>query len=264
MYSSDANGNVTRQWYNGSTFSPAIQKGAAASAPSAYASSFFANASTYVPGARPNPPTSEDTSTPTPLPSPLFSTPSALNAGIQAISPFAPPIQSTPIDDLQEGIFASMSSPSGSQPSTPGFFQDILNSISGTPSSNPFAASIRQAQAAPAATLQTTAVQTSSTTISVAPSSDKASWNYILQHGNSPWQAIYLDGQQAFRNRSTGQFVKSSRAPSLNGLGAAAPSAGWSFAKVPIFTTMGVGLDVVSIGAAIAIGIYALERFWRK
>lgn len=283
-YSSGSDGTMKRVWTNGrGDFQDAIQKGAAA-APTAYASSLPSFASMInnilIPASfQANPPTQADglwqnTITPQPSPSsgsqvpqPLFSLP-GISSGAQAVSQFAPPIQSTPIDSLQEDIFSAISSPS--QPSTPGFFQEILNSISGTPDSNPFKASLSTNYAAqPAPSLQATAVQTGSTPVAVQQTTDKSSWDYVAQHGNSKWQAIYLtDGtgrHKAFRNKITGEFSNNSSVPSLSGLGAApVTSPVWNWIKVPIFTTVGVGLDFISIGAAIAIGIYAFEKYWRK
>lgn len=49
--------------------------------------------------------------------------------------------------------------------------------------------------------------------VQVQPSSDRSSWDYILQHGNPNVEAVLLDGNKTFRNKRTGKFSSS-----LNGL----------------------------------------------
>lgn len=101
-------------------------------------------------------------------------------------------------------------------------------------------------------------------------SADPNSWSYILQHGNSKWQAVYLTDDSgrnhAFRNKLTGDFKKGETIRGLSGmrlnglsLAGIAGFLGAVTVSVPTYTTVKGGgsstLKTVGIVAGSAIGV---------
>lgn len=101
----------------------------------------------------------------------------------------------------------------------------------------------------------TQAVQVGSQTISVNAAADPNSWTYVAAYGNAKWQAVLLDGQQVFRNKSSGAFLK---AKSIKGM--AGPSVmgylGAVTVNVPSYSSKGGGggSDVSTVKTLVWIG----------